>query len=55
MMKKDELLELIKSFRGRVDITIKLEDTGIAWLGFWLGLGIVIAAQVIVTGKEFLK
>ena len=35
--------------------TIKVEiETGIAWAGFWIGLGIVLAAEIIVTGEAIL-
>lgn len=25
------------------DMTIKLDNSGVAWAGFWIGLGIVLA------------
>lgn len=29
------------------DITVSVKDSGIAWAGFWVGLGILLAAGVI--------
>lgn len=44
-MSKREWLEAYLSSK-RADITVTHKDTGIAWAGFWLGLGIVIAAGI---------
>jgi hypothetical protein len=45
-MNKREWFEAYMATK-RGDITVKFQDTGIARAGFWIGLGIVIAAGVI--------
>lgn len=44
MSKKEWLQAYIAS--KSADVRIKHEDTGIAWAGFWIGLGMVIAVGV---------
>lgn len=34
------------------DITIHHKDTGIAWAGFWIGLGITLAADMLVNHRS---
>lgn len=51
-----ELEKIIEDFRHYgVEIRHKHEGTGIAWAGFWIGFGLVLAAQIIATGKEIFK
>jgi uncharacterized membrane protein len=53
-MSKKEWLEAY-SKRHANDITIKVDLDGLAWAGFWVGLGLVLAAQVIVTHQVIFK
>ena len=36
------------------DVTIHHRETGIAWAGFWIGLGLVLAAAIM-KGELILK
>jgi hypothetical protein len=45
-MSKREWFEAYMATK-RGDITVKFQDSGIAWAGFWIGLGILLAAGVI--------
>lgn len=53
MSKKDWFEAWLKT--RMADITITHRDTGIAWAGFWVGLGIVLAAQIIVGGEVVIR
>lgn len=44
-MGKKEWLDAYLATRS-TDVKIRLENTGIAWAGFWIGLGIAIAADI---------
>ena len=47
MSKLQEMTEFVKSAKARdLEVKIRLEDTGIAWAGFWIGLGLLLAAAV---------
>lgn len=52
MSKKEWFEAWLKARQG--DITVTHRDTGIAWAGFWIGLGIVLAAQIIKFGEKVL-
>lgn len=44
MSKKDWFEAWLRTRQG--DITVKFDSSGIAWAGFWIGLGIYLAAGV---------
>ena len=44
-MSKQEWLKAYLATR-QGDITVTIDNSGIAWAGFWIGLGIVVAVAV---------
>ena len=54
MSKKEWFEAWLKVRQEDVTIVHKHKDTGIAWAGFWVGLGIVLAAQIIKFGEKIL-